>query len=82
MIAPTHLGEAHSVREFGQLAFDHVRLDWEKYVRIHDCYMRMSEVDPLLGDATKAEAWLGWRSSITMPILVTRMAEHDLTALS
>ena len=48
-------GETHTVREFAQIAFDHVGLDWEKYVEIDPKYFRPNEVDVLQGDASKAE---------------------------
>src|SRR5439155_21754170 len=48
--------EQHSVREFAQLAFAAVDMDWNKYVRIDKSYMRPSEVDTLLGDSSKARA--------------------------
>ena len=47
-------GEQHTVREFCELAFSHVGLDWEAHVEIDPRYLRPAEVDSLLGDATKA----------------------------
>ncbi len=74
-------GEAHSVREFCQLAFDRVGLDWEQYVRTDERYLRPSEVDHLLGDATKAEEQLGWKPELTFEDLVARMVDADLQAI-
>src|SRR5687767_6789940 len=54
-------GETHSVREFCELAFSHVDLDWEKYVVMDERFMRPAEVDLLVGDAGKAQATLGWK---------------------
>src|SRR5687767_14411992 len=54
-------GETHSVREFCELAFAHVGLDWEKYVVMDERFMRPAEVDLLVGDAGKAQATLGWK---------------------
>jgi GDPmannose 4,6-dehydratase len=75
-------GEAHTVREFCQLAFDHVGLDWEQYVRVDERYLRPSEVDHLLGDASKAKADLGWTPTLDFNGLVRRMVESDVAALA
>jgi GDPmannose 4,6-dehydratase len=71
-------GEQHSVREFAELAFSLIGLDWSKYVRIDPNYLRPSEVDTLLGDSTKAREQLGWRPAVTFPQLVQLMVEADL----
>ena len=71
-------GEQHSVREFAQLAFDLVGLDWEKHVRIDRSYLRPAEVDTLLGDSTRARESLGWRPTVSFPELVRIMVEADL----
>jgi GDPmannose 4,6-dehydratase len=71
-------GEQHSVREFAELAFGLVGLDWEKYVRIDKAYLRPAEVDTLLGDSTRARALLGWRPSVSFPELVRIMVAADL----
>jgi len=73
-------GETHSVREFCELAFDHVGLEWEQYVRIDQRYLRPSEVDHLLGDATRARQRLGWTPKLSFDELVTRMVDVDLRA--
>ena len=54
-------GVAHSVREFVQAAFAHVGLDYQKYVVVDPLYFRPSEVDLLVGDASKARKRLGWQ---------------------
>jgi GDPmannose 4,6-dehydratase len=71
-------GEQHSVREFAELAFGLVGLDWEKYVRIDKAYLRPAEVDTLLGDSTKARETLGWQPTISFPELVRVMVQADL----
>jgi GDPmannose 4,6-dehydratase len=71
-------GETHSVREFLELAFDHVGLDWQDFVESDPRYLRPAEVDLLLGDATKAQRKLGWKPTVTFRELVIRMVEHDV----
>jgi GDPmannose 4,6-dehydratase len=71
-------GEQHSVREFAELAFSLVGLDWQKYVRIDKSYLRPAEVDTLLGDSTKAREELGWQPTVSFPQLVQIMVEADL----
>jgi GDPmannose 4,6-dehydratase len=71
-------GEQHSVREFAELAFGAVGLDWEKYVRIDKAYLRPAEVDTLLGDSRKARALLRWAPTVSFPELVSLMVESDL----
>jgi GDPmannose 4,6-dehydratase len=74
-------GEAHSVREFCEHAFDHVGLDWEKYVSIDPRYVRPAEVNHLLGDPSRAEAELGWRPQVRFEELVRIMVEADIARL-
>jgi GDPmannose 4,6-dehydratase len=71
-------GEAHSVREFLEAAFARVELDWRDYVEIDPRYFRPTEVDHLLGDASKARQHLGWQPQVSFPALVARMVDHDL----
>jgi len=66
-------GESHSVRDFLDLAFSCVDLDWQDYVRTDDKYIRPSEVDYLHGDASKAAIELGWRPKTTFRELVEMM---------
>ena len=73
-------GEQHSVREFAQLAFSLVGLDWSKYVKIDKAYLRPAEVDTLLGDAARARELLGWRPTVSFAELVRLMVEADLKA--
>lgn len=74
-------GEAHSVREFCQYAFDRVGLDWEKYVEIDPKFYRPSEVDILLGDYSKAKNTLGWKPEVGFQELVQKMVDSDLNSL-
>ena len=71
-------GEAHTPREFAQLAFDHVGLDWETYVEVDPKYYRPSEVDYLLADATKAKRVLGWEPKTSFAELVRTMVDADV----
>ncbi len=73
-------GEMHSVREFVQVAFDLVGLDWNEHVEIDPRYFRPTDVEELRGDASKAERDLGWRSETTFPKLVRLMLDADLRA--
>jgi len=71
-------GEAHSVREFLDVAADCCGLDWQKFVELDTRYLRPTEVNYLLGDASKARQRLGWRPRVTFEQLVRMMMEHDL----
>jgi GDPmannose 4,6-dehydratase len=71
-------GEMHSVREFLDLAFDRVKLDWKKYVEIDDRYYRPAEVDVLVGDNSKAKRILGWKPKVGFEELVFMMIDADL----
>jgi len=74
-------GEAHSVREFLDLAFGYVNLKWQDYVEFDERYLRPTEVELLLGDSTKAKQKLGWAPTVTFTELVALMVEADLRAL-
>lgn len=74
-------GETHSVREFLELAFGYVNLNWQDYVEFDQRYLRPAEVDLLIGDPTKARQKLGWQPSVTFKELVSLMVEADLQAL-
>jgi GDPmannose 4,6-dehydratase len=73
-------GTAYSVRDFVQFAFEHVGLDWERYVRFDERYLRPSEVDSLIGDPAKAGEMLGWKPQILTPELARVMVEADVRA--
>jgi GDPmannose 4,6-dehydratase len=71
-------GETHSVREFLDEAFGYLELDWKKYVEIDPRYFRPTEVDLLLGDASKAKRVLGWKPRVHFKDLVKLMVDADL----
>jgi GDPmannose 4,6-dehydratase len=74
-------GEAHTVREFLEHAFRHAGLEWEPHVEIDPRYFRPSEVDALLGDASKARHTLGWSPRVGFEELVRIMVDADMAAL-
>jgi len=71
-------GETHSVREFAQRVFELLNLDFKRYVVIDPKYFRPTEVDVLLGDASRARRELGWRPSVSFEQLVRMMVASDL----
>jgi GDPmannose 4,6-dehydratase len=73
--------ETHSVREFLEVAFQHVGLEWSKYVEIDPVYFRPAEVDLLIGDYSKAEKKLGWKPTIKFEDLVKLMVDEDIKRL-
>jgi len=75
-------GVGMSVRAFLSTAFNHAGLDWERYVRFDERYLRPSEVDVLIGDASAAELELGWRASVHAEELARIMVEADIEALA
>ena len=72
------MGETHSVREFLELTFTMLDLDYKEFVKFDERYTRPSEVDVLLGDPSKARDQLGWKPEVDFPRLVKMMVEHDL----
>lgn len=74
-------GETHSVREFLDVAFGYVNLNWQDYVEFDERYLRPTEVELLIGDPMKSRQKLGWETSVTFEQLVTLMVEADLKAL-
>ncbi|MBU0742194.1 GDP-mannose 4,6-dehydratase [bacterium] len=75
-------GETHSVREFCQIAFSHVDLEWEKHVEVDPRFYRPAEVNVLLGDCSKARENLGWVPSTSFAELVHLMVDADLERLA
>ena len=75
-------GAAYTVRDYVQLAFTHAELDWEQHVRYDKRYERPSEVDALIGNASKARDRLGWTPSVLAPELVRIMVDADITRLN
>lgn len=74
-------GTAYTVRDFLQFSFEHVGLDWEKYVKFDERYLRPTEVDALIGDASKAKQVLGWEPKVLTPELARIMVDADIEAL-
>jgi GDPmannose 4,6-dehydratase len=75
-------GETHAVREFCELAFGHLDLDWEQYVKVDERFYRPAEVDLLIGTPEKAKKVLGWEPKTSFPELVTMMVDADMALLS
>ena len=75
-------GETHSVREFVEIAFSHVGLDYEEYVQMDPRFLRPAEVELLIGDASKAKEKLGWSYDVSFKDLVIEMVEADLKLFS
>jgi GDPmannose 4,6-dehydratase len=73
--------ETHSVREFLEVAFRHVGLNWQKFVEIDQKYFRPAEVDLLIGDYSKAQKKLGWAPKTKFEDLVKLMVDADIRAL-
>ena len=71
-------GETYSVRDMLDVGFGHLKLDWKDYVKIDQRYFRPTEVDLLIGDATKAKTTLGWEPKVTFKELVQMMVDADL----
>jgi GDPmannose 4,6-dehydratase len=74
-------GDAYTVRDFAEAAFAHADLDWTEHVRLDDRYLRPTEVDALIGDASKAERVVGWRASVKAPELARIMVDADIAEL-
>src|SRR5215212_7280123 len=74
-------GVSHSVKQLVEIAFGHAGLDWQRFVRIDPALLRPAEVDHLIGDASKAQATLGWQPSVTFAQLVATMVDADLARL-
>ncbi len=71
-------GRKHSVREFVELAFNHVGLDWQKYVVVDPEFYRPADVHTLCGDASKIRRVLGWQPEVSFAQLVQMMVDADL----
>ncbi len=74
-------GECHSVREFCQIAFDYVGLNYRNYVESDPVFYRPAEVASLVGDASKAHDSLGWRYDLSFNCLVQETVQSDLERL-
>jgi GDPmannose 4,6-dehydratase len=74
-------GQTHSVREFCEIAFAHVGLDYRDHVVVDPAFVRLAEVDHLVGDASKARERLGWAPTVAFRELVEMMVDADLARL-
>jgi GDPmannose 4,6-dehydratase len=74
-------GESATVKQFAEVAFSRANLDWQKYVKLDERYLRPSEVDSLVGDATKAEKILGWKPKTNWKKLAEIMVDADIKLL-
>jgi GDPmannose 4,6-dehydratase len=75
-------GVGITVREFIEIAFGHVGLDWENYVRFGKRYLRPTEVDSLIGDPTRARNKLNWLATVDGRELARLMVDSDIEALA
>jgi len=75
-------GETHSVREFCEIAFGHVGLDYNEFVIQDERFYRPAEVDLLISDPSKAHSVLGWEPAVSFKELVTMMVDADIEKLS
>lgn len=75
-------GTSHTVREFAQVAFKHVGLDWQQHVELDKRFVRPADAASLLGDASKADRILGWKAKTHMHELVRLMVDHDMKLLA
>lgn len=74
-------GTDYTVRDFLQLSFEHAGLDWQKYVKFDERYLRPTEVDALVGDSSRARNALGWVPKVLTPELAQIMVDSDIKAL-
>lgn len=79
-VLATNVG--YTVREFLETSFGHVGLDWQEFVKFDERYLRPTEVDALIGDATKARTELGWTPTVDGLQLAKLMVDADVEALS
>ena len=74
-------GESATVRQFAEVAFKKANLNWEDHVKLDKRYLRPSEVDSLVGDASKAEKILGWKAKTNWKKLAELMVDADIQLL-
>ncbi len=74
-------GKTHSIKDFLDIAFAHVDLEWGEYVKQDPRYLRPAEVDQLIGDSSKAKKVLGWEPTVDFNGLVTMMIDADMKLL-
>jgi GDPmannose 4,6-dehydratase len=71
-------GTRYTVRDFAEMAFGHVGLDWQEFVDFDERYLRPAEVDSLVGDSSKASELTGWKPRVLTPELAKIMVDADL----
>ncbi len=74
-------GKTHSVRELVEVAFGHVDLDWQEFVKVDPAYIRPAEVERLQADPRKANRVLGWKPTVSFEQLASMMVDADLKRL-
>jgi GDPmannose 4,6-dehydratase len=74
-------GTDFSVKDFVKIAFEHAGLNWENHVKFDEKYLRPTEVDSLVGDASLAEKYLDWRAKVMPDELARIMLDHDIKQL-
>ena len=74
-------GQNHSVKQLCQIAFDYLGLDYQNYIVIDPRFVRPAEVDTLIGDCSKAQKILGWRTEVTFEQMIHMMVDEDLDSL-
>ena len=75
-------GATHSVRDLVEIAFRHVGLDWQEFIKLDQRFIRPAEVDLLIGDASKAHTALGWTPEVDFESLVKMMVDADIKRLA
>ncbi len=75
-------GQSNTVKDFVELAFGEVGLEWQKHVELDPRYLRPTEVDSLIGDSSDAQATLGWNHRVRLDGLARLMVQHDLISIS
>ena len=75
-------GSSATVKDFLDFAFQEAGLDWEKYVKFDDRYVRPTEVDSLIGDASKAQKTLDWKHTLDVAGLASLMVKHDIESVT
>jgi GDPmannose 4,6-dehydratase len=75
-------GSAYTIKDFLTLSFEHAGLDWQEYVKFDPKFLRPTEVDELIGDASKAKRVLGWEAKVLPPELARIMVDADIAMLA
>jgi GDPmannose 4,6-dehydratase len=74
-------GKTHSISDLLDTAFERLELDWEKFVKVDERYFRPTEVDILMGDASKAKRILGWEAEIGFEEMVHELVDSKVKFL-